>query len=79
MLPNSTQAPPKGQQPRVPIAAWFIKEEQDSLKDLMSANPEGFTRDRAQRYEELSGLIQEEDQRWLQFNEQLENLSLETT
>ena len=51
--------------------------EKTSLEALMSATPEACTQERAHRYEQLTHLSQEAEQRWVQLNEQLDSLSSE--
>ena len=41
----------------------------------MAANPAVWSRELAQRFEELIRLINEEERRWIEFTEQLESLS----
>jgi ATP-binding cassette, subfamily F, member 3 len=49
-------------------------EEKASLEALMRVDPQACTHERARRYEQLTRLSQEEEQRWVRLNEQFEAL-----
>ncbi len=53
------------------------RKEKDFLEAELAANPAAWKPELAGRFEELSRLISEEEQRWVQLTEQLESLSSE--